>query len=70
MMQTQTNQSSLPLIMQFAKTSSVESVDAEYAYNDLTQKPEYRLDWVVPTKTKHSGGWCVDSKTTKTPPKK
>lgn len=59
----------LPLMMQFAKTIIPEKNATEYAYNDMTQKPEYRLDWVIPYKTKLSGGWTWDQKKSKTPPK-
>ncbi len=64
-----TNQSALPLIMRFAKTARLDNSTGEYAYNDYTQKPEYRLDWLVSVKTKLSGGWTWDQKVSKTPPK-
>ena len=60
----------LPLMMRFAKTATPEKNDVEYAYNDMTQKPEYRLDWIITTKTNlKSGGWTWDQKTSKNPPK-
>lgn len=70
MLQKTTNQNALPLIMQFVKAVASEGCSAEYAYNDVMQKPEYRLDWVVTTKTNlKSGGWTWDQKISKTPPK-
>ncbi len=69
MLQTSKNQNVLPLIMHFAKTAKPKNFNAEYVYNDVTQKPEYRLDYSYSVKTKVEGGWTWDQKTSKTPPK-
>lgn len=70
MIQLGMNQNALPLIMCFAKTTKFEGYNTDYAYNDYTQKPEYRLDYLVSYKTKMQGGWTWDQKMSKTPPKK
>ena len=69
MLQTSTNQNALPLAIQFAKAATPKKINAEYTYNDITQKPEYRLDWSISVKTAYQGGWTWDQKWSKTPPK-
>lgn len=69
MLHSSTTQNALPLIMQITKATALEISNEEYTYDDISQKPEYRLDYLVSRQTKVQGGWTWDTKTTKTPPK-